>query len=170
METIRCKDNWGREVELPAERFRYRPSVYAVFWRQGQVLVCGTRSTGRLWLPGGGVEEGESHETALRREVREEAGITELEIAQSLGDFRNFCYYAPEDDACDAHLYFYLCTTLENGLLPNERIEDGEATDFRWMTLKEVLKEEFCDASERIHGILARLGELDWTGEDGMLG
>lgn len=154
---IKCRNNFGEEVELPRSRFRYRPSVYAVFYVDGRVLVCGTRSTGKLWLPGGGVEAGETHAQALRREAREEAGITQLEIGRCLGELRNFCYYAPEDDACDAHLYFYVCTTEQTGIISNEEIEDGEALDFRWIGLAQLQEEEFCDVNEEIHGILALL-------------
>ena len=157
MDTIRCKDTFGRDVELPADRFRYRPSVYAVFRRDNRVLVCRTRSTGKLWLPGGGVDAGETHEQALRREVREEAGIVRMEMGGLLTAFRHYGYYEPEDDAFDGHLYFYECVTAETALRPNDEIEDGEAMDFTWMEMEELMRTEFCDVDREIHGMLAAL-------------
>ena len=53
--------------------------VAGLFCKEGRVLVCQRKSTSQFSLkwefPGGKVEEGEGHEDALRRELREELGI-----------------------------------------------------------------------------------------------
>jgi 8-oxo-dGTP diphosphatase len=157
MKTIRCKNNHGKEVELPLEKFKPRPSVYAIFRRDGCVLVCRTVSNGKLWLPGGGIEEGETHEEALRREVMEETGILDFTIKRIVGDFQNYCYYEPLDEACDAHLFFYECDTVQERVRPNWEIQDGEAIDFQWMPSEQIRAEEFCDADENIKEILFHL-------------
>jgi 8-oxo-dGTP diphosphatase len=156
MKTIKCKNNYGEDVELPLERFRQRPSVYGVFRKSDCILVCRTKSNGKLWMPGGGVEQGETHEEALRREVMEEAGIKDFRIKKLIADFRNYCYYAPEDDACDAHLFFYECETDQRKFKLNDEIEDGEAIDFSWMELSQIFEDEFCDANEKIQDMLKR--------------
>ena len=52
-----------------------RPSVSAVIWREGRLLLQ-QRSDGGQWgLPGGSVEIGESVSEALSREVSEETGL-----------------------------------------------------------------------------------------------
>jgi len=52
-----------------------RPSVSAVIWRDGRLLLQ-QRSDGGQWgLPGGSVEIGESVSEALSREVSEETGL-----------------------------------------------------------------------------------------------
>lgn len=155
MQIIRCKNNFGEDVELPLDRFRYRPSVYAVLKNGNCLLVCKTKSNGKLWFAGGGVEKNETHEEALRREVVEEAGIENFNIKGLIADFRNYCYYAPEDDACDAHLFFYECETNQETFKSNDEIEDGEAVDFQWMKVETVLKKEFCDANDRIQKMLS---------------
>ncbi len=51
--------------------------VYALaFTRNGQMLLVGKRPNPDYWLPGGGVEPGESAEVALARELLEEAAAT----------------------------------------------------------------------------------------------
>jgi len=158
MKTIICRNNYGETVDLPLAKFKPRPSVYAVFKKDGRVLVCGTKSTGKLWLPGGGVEPGETHEGALRREVKEEVGIENFEIKRLISEFRHYGYYAPEDDAFDGHLHFYECETEQETVKTNDEIEDGEAIDFEWMPMARIKEIGFCDVNEEIQDILKSLG------------
>jgi 8-oxo-dGTP pyrophosphatase MutT (NUDIX family) len=60
--------------------------VYAIGCTQdGEILLVGSSDDSETWwLPGGGVEHGESEEAALRRELMEEAGAT-VEETELLG-------------------------------------------------------------------------------------
>jgi len=157
MKTIRCQNNYGEIVELPLTKFKPRLSAYAIFKKDGRVLVCATKSTGKLWLPGGGVNPEETHEEALRREVKEEAGIENFVIKRFITDFRHYGYYAPEDDAFDGHLYFYECETEQETVKSNDEIEDGEAIDFERMTMVRIEEIGFCDVDGEIRDILDSL-------------
>lgn len=89
------------------------PEDHALFVRYGP----GHPNAGQWAFPGGGVEEGESHEDAARREAKEETGLEadDLELldrnAEHGADYSTFAHrvtgrFAPEvNDEHDAHLW-----------------------------------------------------------------
>lgn len=62
----------------------FRVSVSALIFNEGKVLLAYRRDIDWWNLPGGGMEEGETVDEALRREVLEETGL-EVEIGQLVG-------------------------------------------------------------------------------------
>lgn len=66
-----------------------RPGAYAVFTEDGKVAVVDV--AGKYFLPGGGVDEGESPEDALRRELKEELGW-EINDVKELGNALDHCF------------------------------------------------------------------------------
>jgi 8-oxo-dGTP pyrophosphatase MutT (NUDIX family) len=55
-------------------RIIHRTAVRAVILRGRELLMVYSANVGDYKLPGGGVDDGESHEQALRREIHEECG------------------------------------------------------------------------------------------------
>ena len=78
----------AREFGLREEGKDYilRPGVYAIIFatEESPRRLAVINVKGQFFLPGGGVEEGESNSEALSRELREEAGF-ELQAFQEIG-------------------------------------------------------------------------------------
>lgn len=66
----RAMRNFGRPT--PGLEYRDRPGAYGICLAAGRVAVCQTPTD--LWLPGGGIDPGETPVAALDRELREELG------------------------------------------------------------------------------------------------
>lgn len=70
----------------------YRPNVAGLFVNaEGLLLICERMNNKEAWqFPQGGIEEGESAEAALGREMEEEVGYDrdEYEVVRSKGGYR----------------------------------------------------------------------------------
>lgn len=79
---------------LEGRAYARRPGAYGVALdKTGNVLVIEVESG--LFLPGGGLHDGESNEQALRREILEETGF-EIEIHGEIGSANQFVTSARE--------------------------------------------------------------------------
>lgn len=87
----------------------------------GNVLILRTPE-GKWQLPGGRLNEGESWEDGLRREIREETGIADVEILSITmvdnWEFRGALMYG----------VYFLCRTSEAKVIISD-----EHTAFRWI-------------------------------------
>jgi ADP-ribose pyrophosphatase YjhB (NUDIX family) len=92
-------------TQIDGHTYHSRRAVYAVIPdRAGRVATV--QEHGHLWLPGGGIEAGESPEQALVREVEEECA-QRLHIAEKIGEALQY-FYAPSEETYFAmHAIFY---------------------------------------------------------------
>jgi ADP-ribose pyrophosphatase YjhB (NUDIX family) len=72
---VECITLDGRKRVTQKDSLVLRPAVYAIVVHDGKVLLMKVRHTGKCHPPGGGINAGERVEDALKREIREEAGI-----------------------------------------------------------------------------------------------
>ncbi len=115
---------------LPNREYVPRPGAYALIAdRAGRLAVI--RTGGRCYLPGGGVEPGESLEAALRREVWEECGLQVGEL-RPLGTADQLVYARDEQRHYRKRCTFFVTWLLEQ---PPGQTETG--TDLLWLTPSE---------------------------------
>jgi 8-oxo-dGTP diphosphatase len=93
----------------------HRHAVRAVILRGQELLMIYSASMGDYKFPGGGVNEGETHEQALVREVNEECGMSLLLLGDEI--CRVIEFDQPEEQEYDAFKmtsYYYLCEVQDD--------------------------------------------------------
>jgi 8-oxo-dGTP diphosphatase len=127
--------------------------VGAMLERNGRYLITQRRpeaSLPLLWeFPGGRVQEGETDEAALARELREEMGI-EVRVFDELMHTQH-AYTRYEID-----FRVFRCKLVT----PETEFQHKRVHDHRWVALDEMSQYKFPDADART---LAKLLELDVT-------
>ena len=97
---------------------------------------------GLKWeFPGGKVQESETFEEALLREIKEELNIT-INIHEKIAEEKY------KDDKIDIVLYYYLCS-LKNGMM-----KLNEHENFAWVEKKDFNKYDFAEGDKNILALL----------------
>ena len=115
--------------------------VAALIWDNNRFLACqrpSHKARGLLWeFVGGKVEPGETRESALIRECKEELGVTVVP-----GDV--FMEVTHEYPDLTVHLILYNAVIIEG------KIQLIEHNDARWLTAQEIPNYSFCPADKEI--------------------
>ena len=102
-----------------------RKAVRAILFRGQSVLMVSSRQ-GDYKFPGGGVEPGESEREALKREVREETGYTDLVIGPCVGTgFEQNDDIFGTGDCFQMQSYYYVCR-LGSEAREEQKLDDYE--------------------------------------------
>ncbi len=156
MPKIKCRNNFGKIVEISREKFIFRPSAYGLIVQRGKIVTLRNKSNGKIWFPGGGIEVGERITRGLRREIKEETGL-DVRIGNLMLARENFFYYQPLDEAYHAFLFFYYCQRRSGRLKTDDQVDDLESKKPRWTDLQKIKKTDIGDLAEDIFVILTRL-------------
>ncbi|GAA4901374.1 NUDIX hydrolase [Ferrimonas pelagia] len=118
-----------------------RPSVRAIILRGEQILLMYTARYDDYSLPGGGVDEGEALEQALRREVAEETGARELVITAEFGLYEELRPWHKDDyDNVRMLSYCYFAeAAAELGSAQLEDYERANGMEARWVSLADAI-------------------------------
>ncbi|HEX7782831.1 MAG TPA: NUDIX domain-containing protein [Sphingobium sp.] len=81
------------------------------------------------YLPGGGVKKGESFETALRRELKEEVALTDVAVERILG------VYHSRKEGKDDHVVIFIVRIDTSRAAQLEKADLMEIAEARWFPL-----------------------------------
>lgn len=122
---------FGRQKD--GESYRPRPSVYALIYdTDGNILLA--RARGKLVLPGGGIDDEETPEQALHREVLEETGWR-IRILREACRANEYVFSKRKGRAVNKQAQFFLASPEEYLHAP---IEDDHQPE--WVSRKKALK------------------------------
>lgn len=110
-------------TKLDDETYQDRKTIYAVIPDNAGRVVAVVGANGKLWLPGGGIEVGETPEQALAREIEEECA-RRWHIVHRIGEAFQY-FYAPNEDT-----YFAMHAVFYEGKFLGETAGEAEYTVF----------------------------------------
>ena len=87
-----------------------REAVRGVIFREGKLLMVYSTVNRDYKFPGGGVDAGETHLDALRREISEECGATLGQVTGELGKVQELAVAREEEfETFKMNSYYYFC-------------------------------------------------------------
>jgi 8-oxo-dGTP diphosphatase len=108
------------EAVKQGQTYRFRPGVYAILPRGGDLLLTYQASPHyEVQLPGGGIDPGENPIDALHREVFEETGWKIGDI-RKIGAYRRFCYMPEYDKWAEKLCHIYMARPVHRLGPPSE--------------------------------------------------
>lgn len=127
---------FGEKIE--GKEYKWRPAVYCLMFnsQKDKIAIIQTKD-GKYFLPGGGIENDETHEECLKREALEEMGM-EIEINQFVGCARRYFYSTNEYKYYLSEGYFYLC---DKGKQLGEPIEEDHF--LKWIEPSQAIESLF---------------------------
>lgn len=116
----------------PGIDYHLRKSVYAVITDEAGCRILVIRTPIGHFLPGGGIEDEESHEDCLTREMLEETGY-DIEIGDSLGNAQRYFVRKNLKQPMLSDAHFYKATLTDKAQPPTEK-----SHEMVWMTPDEL--------------------------------
>ena len=112
-------------------------SVVAIMYGNEEFLILKKKRTWTGWqFMQGSIDDGEDAETALKREIEEETGLTDIEIVKKL-PLKYDYWFVKEGEKIHKFLTFFLVKANKK-----EKIKLSiEHSEYKWCRYEEVLKD-----------------------------
>ncbi len=119
----------------------YREAVRGIIIKDRTLLMIYSSKEGDYKFPGGGVNIGETYETALIREIREECGARVLSINDEFGKVIEFDTPIDEDyDVFKMASFYYICDVDTNfGEQSLDQYEKDLGFEPRWVDIDKAI-------------------------------
>jgi 8-oxo-dGTP pyrophosphatase MutT (NUDIX family) len=136
-----------------------------LFDQEGRLLMVHWRDpvTGHEFLepPGGQREAGETFKEAVRREIREETGLKEVEVGELVTEIRHRFKFGGND--YDSHERYFACCLAGDatGSTAFDPIEDAGIVGIEWVIVQELIRLPADQVEpQQLLEMLRRLGRL----------
>jgi 8-oxo-dGTP pyrophosphatase MutT (NUDIX family) len=115
-----------REGVKVAGRTVHRTAIRGIALRGSELLMVHSSAVGDYKFPGGGLQEGETHQQALAREIEEECGMLLSRFGQEIGAVVEYNFAVePEYDVFKMTSHYYRCEVKAGSSV--QKLEDYEA-------------------------------------------
>lgn len=116
-------------IKEAGKAYRARYGAYIVIARcSNQEVILVQAPNGAFFLPGGEIENSETHEQTIAREMLEEVGF-EVEINEYLGEAKEYFYSSHRDTYFEHPGYFYVAANFQKVAEPTEK-----TNQLHWVT------------------------------------
>ncbi|MGB8196582.1 MAG: NUDIX domain-containing protein [Acidimicrobiales bacterium] len=109
--------------------------------------------------PGGGIEPGESLESAIRRELHEEVGLVDVELGPVIWERTHIFDFAEFSGQYERFFLVRTSTSEINPSFTKEELLAERLTDSRWWTLREIQESDEDFAPSELATLLETLIE-----------
>lgn len=117
-----------------------------IYNSEGKIFLM-TSPKWKGWLvPGGGIEDGETDEEALCREIKEELGIEIINLYKN-GESKKEASSDFKDKTIPFHFIDYFAKALSTDVKPN-----SEILEYKWFSTEEALNLELLDSTRDLLG------------------
>lgn len=126
-------------------------------------------NNGMRWLVGGGLKDGETFEEAALRELKEEAGFSEVKALIPLGD-PTYSYYFNKNKNSNRRSFSYMyLAVIDSKQVGKQSLEEHENFEVVWSDLDSIVKDFEKESTGRGHWIesLTRVGKAISSYEQG---